>query len=174
MAIRCEEVKELLDRFYDNELHEKKYDAVDEHLRTCEECSHEFRKLERVGTMLKEHYERLAASEDLSGIWDRVDAATATPAVDESEPLVNRFVRMLSIPRPAWAAVGALAIALILVLSYLPGNHRSTFAANDCIIDSVDTEDGSVMVYEVGDTRMKIIWVMEEQTGKTGNTEGVT
>lgn len=174
MAMRCEKVRELLNSYYDRELHGRKFDAVSEHLHQCQGCSSEFRKLERMGQMIKAHYEGVAASEDLSDVWKRVDAAIGKePAVHEPEPLRDRLTRIFLIPKPAWAAAGVVAIALVFALSYLPGNHMPTVAANECIIDSVEAEDYSVMVYEVGDTNMKVIWVMEEATGETEEKAGV-
>jgi hypothetical protein len=174
MTIRCKEVRELLDSFYDNELRGSKFDAVSEHLGLCEDCSKELKGLERTGEVLRTHYEKIAMSEDLSGLWDRVDAATAADIATEPESLREKLARIFSIPRPAWAAVGLIAIAIVITLSYLPGDKISTFAANDCIIDTVESEDHSVMVYEVGDTGMKVIWVMEQQTGEAVNGTGVT
>lgn len=173
MAIRCEKVKELLGRFYDHELHGREFAAVSEHLRGCDSCSGELEKLEQVGRMLKAHYEDLAAAENLSQVWNGVSATIEAPPVHEPEPLLDRFIRLFSLPKPAWAAVAAVALALILVLAYLPGNNVPTLAADDCIIDRVDAEGCSVMVYEVGDTKMKVIWVMEQQNGPVGENTGV-
>lgn len=173
MTIHCAEVRELLDSFYDNELHGTKLDLVSEHLRLCKDCSKELEGLERTGEMLRTHYEKVAMSEDLSALWNRVDAATGADLSPEPGSLREKLVRIFSIPRPAWAAVSLIALAIVITLSYLPGNNISTLAANDCIIDSVESEDYSVMVYEVGDTGMKVIWVMEQQTGESVNGTGV-
>jgi anti-sigma factor RsiW len=173
MTIRCEKVRELLDRFYDHELRGRKRVAVSEHLRRCENCSSELEKLERMGQMLKAHCEELAGSEDLSVVWERVCAAIEEPAAPEPEPLMERLVRVFWLPKPAWAAVAAVAVALVLVLAYIPGNQAPTLAANDCIIDSVDAANDCVMVYEVGDTKMKVIWVVEERAGESKGEEGV-
>ena len=90
----------------------------------------------------------------------------------EPRSLRDKLVRILAIPKPVWAAVGAFAIVLIIALSYMPHSQRSTLAANDCIIDSVDAEGCSVMLYEVGDTKMKMIWIMEPENGKMLENRG--
>jgi len=173
MAIRCEKVREMLDRFYDNELSGRKRNAVREHLHRCEVCSNELQKLEDVGSKLMTHYEQVAAPESIPGVWDRVSAATEAPVVLEPEPLHERLIRILAIPKPAWAAVGAFAFVLVLALSYIPGNHVPVVAADDCIIDSVSAEGCSVMVYEAGDAKMQIIWVMDLQTEEAEPETGV-
>jgi len=173
MAMNCEKVRQVLESFYDKELHGKEFDAVEEHLHVCENCSSELKKLERTGEMLRAHYEKAVVSEDLSGLWDRVDAATAQLPDEESETLRDKLARIFSVPKPAWAMVALIAVAIIIALSYLPGDKVSTFAANDCIIDRVESEDYSVMVYEVGDTGMKFIWVMEQQSEAAENEKGV-
>jgi hypothetical protein len=174
MTGHCEKVKQLLDSFYDNELHGSEYDAVNAHLRECESCSNDLKKLERTGSMLRAHYESLASSEDLSSVWRRVEAATEAFAPQEPTPLRDKLIRIFTIPRPAWVAAGLFAIIVIIAFSYFPVGQRSTLAANDCIIDSVDAEGCSVMLYEVGDTKMKMIWVMEPENGKTFTNRGVT
>lgn len=173
MTMRCEKVRELLDRFYDRELRGKKREAVSEHLRRCENCAGELEKLERMGRMLKTHCEELAGSEDLSMVWERVCAAIDEPAAAEPEPFREKLARLFWLPRPAWAAVAAVAVVLVLVLAYIPGQQAPTLAANDCIIDSVEAENCSVMVYETGDTKMKVIWVMEQRGGAAEEREGV-
>ena len=173
MAMNCEKVREVLESFYDKELHGKEFEAVEEHLRTCKDCSNELMKLERTGEMLRAHYEKAVTAEDLSGLWDRVDAATVQLPDREPETFRDKLARILSMPKPAWAMAALIAIAIIVALSYLPGNKNSTFAANDCIIDKVESEDYSVMVYEVGDTGMKFIWVMEDESEGNGNGKGV-
>lgn len=173
MAIRCEKVLGMLDRFYDNELNGRKRNAVREHLHRCEDCSNELQKLEDVGSMLRMHYEQVAASENIPSVWDRISAATEAPVVLEPEPLRDRLTRLLAIPKPAWAAVGAFALVLIFALSYIPGNHAPVVVADDCIIDSVSAEGCSVMVYEAGDAKMQVIWVMDLQTEEAEPETGV-
>ena len=168
MAVGCEKVRRLLDGYYDRQLHGRKFDAVSEHLHQCDACSGELEKLERMGRMLKEHYKGVAGAEDLSAVWARVDAATEAVLQHPPEPLLDRLVRIFSIPRPAGGAVALVAVVLVVALAYMPGDQTPpTLAANDCIIDSVDAEDCSVMVYEVGDSKMKIIWVMGQQPAAT-------
>jgi anti-sigma factor RsiW len=172
MAMSCEKVRQALESFYDNELHGEELNAVERHLDQCEDCSNELRKLQKAGEMLRSHYEKVAASADLSDVWNRVNIATIE--LSQPEPLRERLVRVFSVPKPAWAAVGIVALVIIGVLSYLPGDRISTFAANDCIIDSVESQDYSVMVYEVGDTGMKVIWLMEQQSEIPANGTGAT
>jgi anti-sigma factor RsiW len=174
MATSCDEIRQWLGSFYDRELHGSKFDVVEKHVRECASCAAELKKLERTSEMLRAHYANVAASADLSDVWNRVDAAVAEFPEREAESFRERLIRIFSVPKPAWAAVGLVAIALIIAVSILPNDKNSTFAANDCIIDSVESEDYSVMVYEVGDTRMKVIWVMEQQTSGGTNATGAT
>jgi hypothetical protein len=174
MAIDCEKVRHRLESFYDKELRGKERDIISEHLRGCEACSEELNKLKRTGQMLRTHYENIASSEAFSGLWDRVDEAIVKAPDFESEPLRDKLFHMFAVPRFAWAAAAVIAFVIVMALSNFPGDRISTFAENDCIIDSVASGDNSVMVYEVGDTGMKVIWVMDQQTKKTSNGTGVT
>ena len=171
--MRCEKAKGMLERLYDRELSGRKLRALSEHLGQCENCSKELEQLNRMGRMLKEHFEERLLPEGLSRLSDRVLAAIEEPVVPEPESPLAQFIRIFALPKPAWAAVGVVAVALVFALAYLPGNHGPTLAANDCIIDNVNAENCSVMVYEVGDTKMKVIWVMEQQSEVNGK-EGVT
>jgi hypothetical protein len=142
----------------------RKFDEVSEHLRECENCSNELEKLQCVSRVLKEHYESSVGQEDFSTVWAQVDAAVGASGGVSGESFLDRLIRVLWIPRPAWAAVGVAAMAVVLLLAYLPGGPPETLAANDCIIDTVETaHDCSVMVYEVGESNMKVIWIMEQQ-----------
>ncbi len=172
MAKNCEKIRQALESFYDEELRGNELNAVERHLEHCEDCSNELKKLQRAGEMLRSHYKKVAVSEDLSDVWNRVNVATIESP--EPEPFREKLARIFSVPRPAWAAVAVIALIIIGALSYLPGDKISTFAANDCIIDSVESEDYSVMVYEVGDSGMKVIWLMEQETETPSNRTGAT
>jgi len=156
----CNEARELLGKFHDRELQDREYQAVAEHLKGCIHCAQEMKKLEGVGRLLKNHYGAVSASEDFSGLWARVFAGLdAAPPV--AIPFSRRFTKILRLPKPVWAGIAAAAAALVLLLAYPPGTQKPAVAANECIIDKVNAQNGSVMVYETDETKMKIIWVME-------------
>ena len=163
MGIDCKKTSRLLDSYHDRQLRGRKFDEVSEHLRQCENCSSELEKLQCISSVLKEHYESAIGSEDFSQVWAQVDAAVGTSDGHRPESLLDRLIRVLWIPKPAWAVVGVAALAIVLVMAYLPDKQPDTLAANDCIIDSVEANDCSVMVYEVGESNMTVIWVMEQQ-----------
>jgi anti-sigma factor RsiW len=168
--MKCEKVRNLLDRFYDNELGKRKHRAVSEHLRRCPGCAGELEKLSRAGILLKNYYRGFAESDDMSPVWAGVERAmesSEASQVDLAEPLIEKLGRIFAIPKPAWAAVTAVAIFIVLAIAYLPGDRVSTVAANDCIIDKVEAANYSVMVYETGNNGMKIIWVMNGSSEET-------
>jgi hypothetical protein len=168
MAIDCKKAQRLLDSYHDRQLRGRKFDDVSEHLRECETCSSELEKLQCISRVLKEHYDSAVGAEDLSKIWARVDAVVGASDEDRSESLLDKIARILWIPKPAWVLVGAAALAVAIALAYLPGGPpREAVAENDCIIDSVDAHDSSVMVYELEEGRMQVIWVMEQQAPST-------
>ncbi len=174
MNIGCEKVRELLDRYYDRELRGSESEAVRLHLKKCANCSNELRKLEQIGQMLRARSEAIILAEDFAGVWDRVAPALDSPVGSERVSLWEKLKNIFAAsPGPAWAALGAAALVVLAVFAYLPFTEQQTFAANDCIIDSVESRDSSVMVYETSVTKMKIIWVME-QAGKETVERGVT
>lgn len=169
MAVDCKKTRRLLDGYHDRQLRGRKFDEVGEHLRWCEGCSKELERLERISSVLKQHYEGAVGAEDFSRMWAGVDAAVRETASSPSESLLDRLAAILWIPKPAWAVVVAAAIVIVMVFAYLPDDRQApVLAANDCIIDSVDAQDCSVMVYEVGDSKMKVIWIMDQQLPPAG------
>jgi len=172
MKTACERVRELLGRFHDNELQDDDYQVVVEHLHACGECSREMAKLERISDVVKKHYETVSSSEDFSSVWARI-APDMEGAPSDSHPWWRSFGRIFWRPRSLWATAAAVAVALVLLFAYLPNTQKPAVAANDCIIDKVESENSSVMVYETDETKMKIIWVIDQQNGDTVQ-EGVT
>ena len=174
MTSDCERARRLLDSYHDRQLGGKKYDDVSEHLRGCESCSAELEKLQRLSRALKERYEdAVAGEEDFSRVWAGVDAAMDAREERPAESLLDRLVAALWISRPALAAAAAVAVLIVIVFAYMPGDRLTpVMAANDCVIDSVDTQDYSVMVYEIGDSQMKVIWVMDQQSDPDWTGEG--
>ncbi len=165
MTINCEKAGRLLDSYHDRQLRGRKFDDVREHLRECENCSGELERLQCLSRALKERYEgAVVGAEDFSRVWAGVDAAMGVQEGRPAESLLDRLAAILWIPRPAWAAVAAVAVLIVMVFAYMPDDRQTpVMAANDCIIDSVDAQDCSVMVYEVGDSGMKVIWIMDRQ-----------
>lgn len=168
MTIRCEKVKELLEKFHDQELRGKKFDEVNEHLKSCETCSHELERLRQMSSMLKSHCEEVARSQDFSGLWNRVSEAIDSSEAVKPKTFRERLSGIFSLPKPIYALAGATAAAVLALFIYLSSGPSTVLAANDCVIDSVDADNGSVMVYETGPTKMKIIWVMEQTSQESG------
>ena len=167
MASDCERARRLLDSYHDRQLGGKKYDDMSEHLRGCESCSAELEKLQRLSRALKERYDDAAAGEEVSfsRVWAGVDVAIDAREERPAESLLDRFLTALWPPRPALATVAVAAVLIVVVFAFMPsGTQTPVLAANDCVIDSIDTRDYSVMVYEIGDSQMKVIWVMDQQS----------
>jgi hypothetical protein len=172
MKMECGQARGLLEKFHDKELREGDYQAVAEHLKGCGGCSKEMEKLVRISGIVVNHYNTLSAGEDFSGLWSRIATGMDIAA---HEPSVWRrgLGKIFWIPKPVWATIGAVAVALLVLFAYLPVTQHPAVASNDCIIDTVEADNSSVMVYETDQTKMKIIWVTEQQKGDI-TEEGVT
>ncbi|RJP18523.1 MAG: hypothetical protein C4520_14345 [Candidatus Abyssobacteria bacterium SURF_5] len=168
MKMACEKVRGLLERFHDKELDERDSKSVAEHLEGCALCSRDLAKLEHVSGIVKTHYDMISASQNFTGMWARINSSldAAAPAPAHRRVLTE----LLRFPKPVWATIGAVAAAVLLLFVYLPGTQEPAIAANDCIIDTVEAEDSSVMVFETDDTKMKIIWVMNQDDQEQGVT----
>jgi len=60
--MRCDELRDLLDLYLDNELSEESRRKMDRHLLRCPACSYEVRTLEQTHSMLRETFEPAEAT----------------------------------------------------------------------------------------------------------------
>ena len=103
--MNCHEVQKLLSPYVDNMLEKDEMNLVSQHLKNCNNCSHEYERLLELISVLKS-----LGDEDLpKGFEERL--------VTRLKPLgKRRFVF------PAWMPVGAVAAVLIvLFLGFTPG-----------------------------------------------------
>ncbi len=107
-------------RYLDGELPGGKARQVRRHLESCWQCRTELEELEGVVKECVRYRKNVAAClppppapwQDLSRGFDRTDARM------EREPLFARMARALTPPAVRWTAVGAVALAVVLAISY--------------------------------------------------------
>jgi len=68
----CRSVGKLLEPFLDGELTTRQEELVKEEIARCEECRHEYERLQKMRVLIREVYVEEARIADLDGIWPGV------------------------------------------------------------------------------------------------------
>ncbi len=152
--------RELLERFHDGDLEEAERDRLESHLKACTACRIYVEELDRIGAALREEISEAVQAERLDPLWEGIAGSIERPR----EPLSKRLRAWLWgegwMPRPAFAMVTVLVLSLAILIPILKIDPSR--AATQCIVDSVDPGESSVVVLYNEATDTTVLWVIEE------------
>ncbi len=152
--------RELLERFHDGDLEIAERDRLDSHLKACTACRIYVEELGRVGEVLREEIREAVRAEKLDPLWEGIERSVERPR----EGLVKRLRDALWgegwLPRPAFAMGTVLVLCLAILIPIL--RIDPSRAATQCIVDSVDPGESSVVVLYNEATDTTVLWVIEE------------
>ncbi len=89
-VMNCAEFKKNFDLYVDDELVVTVRDAAAMHIASCPACEEAVTRFQQNRCMLTTAVAELAAAVDVSGMWERVEAALGTPVAVAVEPVPSR------------------------------------------------------------------------------------
>ena len=151
----------LLERFLDDELHQKEYRMVKSHLDQCKPCSHALATLKMSADLLTEHLNQAVDRADFSAFEDRVMTEIQTQKPPSWHAKVSLwFTESLQHNRTAWVA--STITALVLLFALLPFVHQTKSPVdNEVIIDSMEYAGERSMVFSVSKNNTTVIWMVD-------------
>lgn len=161
----CSKIEEWIGPYSDGELSPVKATQVTEHVATCDRCRQELDRLTAVRSLIRQGFE--AALHDDRVDFDVLRQRIRVEAERGPDP-VHRPVfwrpgvsgrRVLA----SLAAVVALVLSVTFTIYKGPEPVIETALSNDCIVDSVDGGDRTVIMYKTHASEMTVIWVAASQ-----------
>ena len=167
--------KELLQKKLDNELTGAEVKKVDNYLASSHEAVMEWESLCQLKTLSQEYFARLKNEAPKESIWHEVakqiqiekkKAVTKEKTVLADQVKSTEQPEAVVIPlfRRRWVSWGSAVAAMIIgVVSFylftFMGNN-SIIAQNSCIVESVESKQGSVMVFQDEASGTTYIWLL--------------
>lgn len=164
--MNCRETRPLLPLFFDGELEARQMRAVALHSTRCADCEGELRQLETVQDALVAQIASQIEGIDLSRVWQGVAPRLERPA----SGVFRRWTKRWEPPRlswlrpaPAFAALAAACLLAVFLWQWNPAHGPTEVASGDnsAILDSVESNVGSLAVLREPETNTMVLWITD-------------
>lgn len=163
---KCRKIRPWLGPSVDGELPLSQSARVAEHIRDCPSCRRERDRIRQTGALIRQGMQASAASEeDLEALGRRVRERIRLSQRPQGEPLSGRGVggfrfwgTRILVPS---AVTMLLVAALIFVIYKAPAPVIKGVYPNECIVDSIESRAGTVMLFQTHGSGMTVIWISE-------------
>lgn len=158
--------RELIERYHDGELEGAARVDVSRHLESCSECAVRLEESAVIGEALRSGIDHAVGSEDLDRLWG-VIVSSIEPGRGESDGpgLFDRFRELLMpggrLLRPALAVAAAVILSVAILLRTV--GEEGPVPARQCIVESIDTEEATLVLLHAEATDTTILWLIEEE-----------
>ncbi|MDX1763230.1 MAG: zf-HC2 domain-containing protein [bacterium] len=162
---RCSKIRTWIGPYADGELSAVNTAQVREHVASCEGCRGELHKVTAMGRLIREGFEAALQQEgtDLDLLRQRIRLEAEKIPRPLRRPVSwtpgFRGRRVLA----SLAAVVALVLSVTFTIYKSPEPVLKTALSNECIVDSVDGGDRTVILYKTHASKMTVIWVAASQ-----------
>ena len=155
----CDEIRDSLGAWLDQELEATAAEEVRAHLERCPACLRQKERLELLDATLKRALESRSAEVTFDGVWSAVERGIRKP-VPWYQPLWDRIDFGFSPFRPAWVLsfAAVLFLGAFLLVRYLPEwSARNSFT----FVESLDAHGSNVALFRDSGSRTTVIWLFE-------------
>jgi hypothetical protein len=152
--------RKLLERLHDGDLENAERDRLERHLEVCTACRAYVEEMDRVGEVLREEMTEVVRAERLDPLWEGIERSIERPQEHLAKKFRNALWGQGCLPRPAFVMGTVLVLSLAFLIPILKIDPSGT--ATQCIVDSVDPGESSVVVLYNEATDTTVLWVIEE------------
>lgn len=185
MKTDCKKTLSLIERYFDGEASPEEAVRAESHLDACPRCAAGLELRKRTRVALQGALREASAGVDADQLWRAIAPRLAGPKPSLWERLNVAVREYFHAYKPVWAmAAAAAAIAALVAVPLLmrdstpksgaPGAQEIAKAKqnNECIIESIDSANGTPMVQELPN-QTKVIWTFEEPEDTAGGPSGL-
>ncbi len=159
---KCTSMGRWLSAYLDGELSGRQSARVEAHLASCAHCRGELVGLQKTQALIREGFLATAGepARDLEALIGAVRKGIAA-GVGEETGLPARTARRWGLRAlvPAVVAAAALVLVFRFAVYRTPEPVIETLVKHECIVDSVDGGDRTVLLFKTHNSRMTVIWV---------------
>ena len=159
--------RELIERYHDGELEGAARAEMEGHLEGCPECMSCLEEATGIGEALRAGIDHAVGSEDLDRLWGGI-ASSVEPGrgVAPAGPGLFDRLRDALMPggrllRPVLAAAAAVILCVAILLRTV--GEDGPVPERQCIVESIDTEEATLVLLHAEATDTTILWLIEEE-----------
>ena len=158
--------REMIEQYHDGELEDAARAEVSRHLERCSECAARLEESAVIGEVLRKGINHAVGAEDLDRLWEGIGSSIEPGRVESAGPGLFERLRALLIPggrllRPALAVAAAVILSVAILL--LTVGEEGAVSARQCIVESIDTEEATLVLLHAEATDTTILWLIEEE-----------
>ncbi len=155
MTKKCSQyTSEQISQFVDNELCEDLCQAIDHHQKDCQECQSLIQEYQTFSDQFTRHTDQQVNSIDSEQLNKNLAAILNRSSKKSSSPFGRLFGKNIYLKLASIVAI--LVVSLVGFQGRLIGPTGPS-----AIVESVDSESGSVMIFETEKQKHTIIWFSE-------------
>lgn len=163
---KCRKIRPWIGPYVDGELPPSRSARVAEHVRDCPSCRSERDRIRQTGVLIRQVVKASAAAEeDFESLGRRVRERIGLSERPRREPAFRpglQGVRFWGTRILVPSAVTMLLVAaLIFVIYKAPAPVVEGVYPNECIVDSLESRAGTVMLFQTHGSGMTVIWISE-------------
>ena len=134
---------------------------VEGHLRNCPACRDAPRSMEGLRTLIKFPVEEAFRKEDFPWVWQKIEREIRLQKkLTWWQSLRSRIDISPLFKRKVWIPAAA-AVAILLFITAQITFHKPPSYLNGSVVEFVESQTHNVMVYQLEETKMTVIWLFE-------------
>ncbi|MCP4103987.1 MAG: zf-HC2 domain-containing protein [Desulfobacteraceae bacterium] len=148
--------KDLLNRFFDQELEPGEHTRVSEHLKHCSSCQNALQDSQSLSALFTETFDRKLSQADLGRIEKNV-----TELVQNKRELL--WIKLKSMFGSEKFLIPASVTAAVFVIFFSIIGYNPSVPGPSALVKSCTGDVSSLMIIETPESRQTIIWFNETQ-----------
>ncbi len=158
---KCRKMERRLGAYFDGELSGRQAARVEVHLAACAHCREDLARLRETQALIREGFlatvgEPVRDFKELLGSVREEMAAGVEEGTDRWQGAARRWGLRALVPA---MAVAALLLVFRFAVYRTPEPVIKTLVKHECIVDSVDGGDRTVLLFKTHNSQMTVIWV---------------
>ena len=161
MKDSCSSISKLLEKYFDQEVTDKERVLVEGHLHGCPACRDALKSLEELSTYIKVPVEEAAQKEDFPWVWQKIEREIRLQKQRTWWESLRSWLDITPLfRRKVW--IPAVATAAVLLFFSTQIIFKKTLSYPDVtVVEYVESQTDNVMVYQLEDPKVTVIWLFE-------------
>jgi anti-sigma factor RsiW len=169
MKHSCSSVTTLLEKYFDQEVTDEERFLAEGHLQDCPACRDALKSMEELRTLMKVPVEEAVQKEDFPWVWQKIEREIRSQKRRTWWQSLRSWLDVTPLfRRKVW--IPAVATALVLLFFSTRIILKKTPSYPDVsVVEYVESQSDNVMVYQLEDPKVTVIWLFEgpEEDGTT-------
>jgi len=167
MKNSCSSVSSLIERYFDRQATDQERSLVEGHLSSCSVCQESLKEFEGLRALIKTPVDKALGQETFPWVWEKIEKGIRQERRSSWWESLRSWLDLSYLLRKrVWIPAVATAIVLALIISpFLFQKTPSYLEAS--VVEYVESDTHSVMVYDVETGQVTVIWLFEEPEEET-------